>query len=175
MPGLIALGAQIVLQQGDQTRRMPLEDFYLAYQKTALAPGEFVRAVRVPPQPAGQRFRIWKVSKREDQDISAVCGAFALTLTDGIVSRARIAFGGVAATPLRARAAESFLLDKPWCAATVEAAMDVLENEYTPLSDMRASAAYRSQVTASLLRRFWLENGGAAGAPVRLADVETLA
>jgi xanthine dehydrogenase small subunit len=175
MPGLIALGTQIVLQQGDQVRRLPLEDFYLAYQKTALAPGEFVQAVLIPPQPAGQRFRTWKVSKREDQDISAVCGAFALEITDGNVSRARIAFGGVAATPLRARATESFLLDKPWCAATVEAAMDVLENEYTPLSDMRASAAYRSQVTASLLRRFWLENGGAGGAPVRLVDLETLA
>ena len=174
MPGLIALGAQIVLHKGEQRRRLPLEDFYLAYQQTALTPGEFVQAVLIPAPPADQLFRTWKIAKRTDQDISAVCGAFALTLTGDIVSQARIAFGGVAATPLRARATERFLLDKPWCAATVEAAMDVLKNEYTPLSDLRASAAYRRQVTASLLRRLWLENSAASGTPVRLADVETL-
>jgi len=173
MPGLIAMGARVVLRKGDAVRSLPLEDFYLAYQKTALEPGEFLQAIQVPPQPAGRLFRTWKVSKREDQDISAVCGAFALDLTDGVVRGARIAFGGMAATPLRARATESFLLDKPWSAETVDAAAPLLANEYTPLSDMRASSDYRRRATAGLLRRLWLEHAGSA--PARLCDLEELA
>lgn len=173
MPGLIAMGAQVVLRRGDAVRSLPLEDFYLAYQKTALEPGEFVQAIHIPPHPAERLFRTWKVSKREDQDISAVCGAFALDLADGMVRGARIAFGGMAATPLRARATESFLLDKPWHADTVDAAAAILANEYTPLSDMRASGAYRRRIAAGLLRRLWLEQAGPSLA--RLCDLEELA
>ncbi len=171
MPGLIAQGSEILLQRGERLRRMPLEDFYLAYQKTALEPGEFVLGLQLPPQPATRHFRTWKVSKREDQDISAVCGAFAIDVSDGHISGARIAFGGMAATPLRARATEAFLLTRPWDAATVTAAAEVLAHEYTPLSDMRASSAYRSRVAAGLLHRLWLECGAAA-APRSLADLE---
>jgi xanthine dehydrogenase small subunit len=171
MPGLIAMGAQIVLQRGERVRRLALEDFYLAYQKTALEPGEFVLALQIPPQPAERRFRTWKISKRIDQDISAVCGAFALSIVDSVVSEARIAFGGVAATPLRAHATEKFLTGKLWGQTTAAAAADVLANEYTPLDDMRASAAYRRQAAAGLLHRFWLEDG-AGGAPTRLAELE---
>lgn len=172
MPGLIAMGCEILLQQGERLRRMPLEDFYLAYQKTALEAGEFVLGLQLPPQPAHRHFRTWKVSKREDQDISAVCGAFIVDVSDGHIRGARIAFGGMAATPLRARATEAFLLTRPWNEATVTAAAEVLANEYTPLSDMRASSAYRSRVAAGLLQRLWLECGGAITAPRSLADLE---
>ena len=154
-------------------RRLPLEDFYLAYQKTALEAGEFVLGLQIPPQPAERRFRTWKISKRIDQDISAVCGAFALSVMDGVVDEARIAFGGMAATPLRARATEKFLVGKLWSQTTVAAAADVLAHEYTPLDDMRASAAYRRQTAAGLLQRLWLEDG-ARDAPTRLSKLEVL-
>ncbi|MBS0353990.1 MAG: xanthine dehydrogenase small subunit [Proteobacteria bacterium] len=173
MPGLIAMGTQIVLQRGERVRQLPLEDFYLAYQKTALEAGEFVQALHIPPQPAERRFRTWKISKRVDQDISAVCGAFALSVVDGVVTEARIAFGGVAATPQRARTTEKFLTGKLWGQTTVDTAADVLANEYTPLDDMRASATYRRQVAGGLLHRFWLE-GTAGTAPTCLAELEVL-
>ncbi|MBS0347984.1 MAG: xanthine dehydrogenase small subunit [Proteobacteria bacterium] len=171
MPGLIAMGAQIVLRKGERLRQLPLEAFYLGYQKTALEPGEFVQALQIPPQLVERHFRTWKISKRIDQDISAVCGAFALSIVDGVVSEARIAFGGMAATPLRAHATEKFLTGKLWGQTTVAAAADVLAHEYTPLDDMRASAAYRRQTAAGLLQRLWLEDG-AGGAPTRLSELE---
>ena len=169
MPGLIALGARLVLRQGSVQRRLPLDEFYLGYRQTALAPGEFIEAVEVPPAPAGSLFRCWKVSKRHDQDISALCGAFAIGLADGRVSHVRIAFGGMAATPARARATEAALLGQPWTEATVEAAITALCTEFKPLDDLRASAAYRRQAAAGLLRRLWLETCGTA--PLRLADI----
>ena len=166
MPGLIALGARVVLRQGDTLRRLPLEDFYLAYQRTALARGEFIQAVELPPAPPGRRFRCWKIARRHDQDISALCGAFALTLERGRVDDIRIAFGGMAATPRRATATETTLLGEPWRAATVERAAAVLGAEFTPLTDLRASAAYRRRVAANLLRRLWHDT---QGTPVDLA------
>ncbi|MDD3352707.1 xanthine dehydrogenase small subunit [Zoogloea sp.] len=172
MPGLIALGSHIVLQQGERLRRLPLEDFYLAYQKTALEAGEFLRALEIPPTPPGRVFRTWKVSKRSDQDISAVCGAFALQLADGVIHSARIAFGGMAGTPLRARATEAFLTGRTWSRLSLEEAARILANEFTPLDDLRASAAYRRRVAAGLLMRLWLEQDGSA--PARLADLEAL-
>ncbi|MDP5238318.1 xanthine dehydrogenase small subunit [Uliginosibacterium sp. 31-16] len=170
MPGLIALGTQIVLQKGEQLRSMALEDFYLAYQKTALAPGEFVRALRIPRAVPGRLFRSWKVSKRQDQDISAVCAGFALTLGDaGRITSARLAFGGMAATPRRASAAEAALLGQPFELRSVEAAMAALDTDFQPLDDMRASAAYRLMVARNLLRRLWLEHSN--NAPLRIAEV----
>ena len=169
MPGLIAAGARLVLRQGARQRRLPLEDFYLAYRQTALAPGEFIEAVELPPAPPGQIFRCWKVAKRHDQDISALCGAFAVALADGRVSHARIAFGGMAATPARARATEAALVDQAWAETTLEAASAALATDFTPLTDLRASATYRRQAAAGLLRRLWLETRGTA--PLRLADL----
>jgi len=162
MPGLIALGARVVLRRGEGLRRLPLEDFYLAWQRTALAPGEFVQALEIPPAPAGRLFRSWKISRRHDQDIAALCGAFALTLADGLVADARIAFGGMAATPRRALATEAALRGRPWDAASVEAAATVLAGEFTPLDDLRGSAAYRRLSAANLLRRLWRESRGEA-------------
>lgn len=161
MPWLIALGSKVVLRSAAGERVLALEDFYLGYQQKDLQPGEFVQSVRVPlpqdGQKAGLRFRTYKLAKRFDQDISAVCAAFAITLDGNTVASARIAFGGMAATPKRAAHAEAALAGKPWNEATMRAAMDALARDYAPLSDMRASSAYRMQAAQNLLRRFWLE------------------
>ncbi|HEU0231048.1 MAG TPA: FAD binding domain-containing protein, partial [Burkholderiaceae bacterium] len=157
MPALIALGTRIVLRRNNTVRDMPLEDFYLAYQKTALQPGEFVQGMRVPLPAAGQHFRTYKLSKRFDQDISAVCAAFAIVLDGETIREARIAFGGVAATPQRASQAEQVLVGQPWNETTALRAMEALQQDYTPLSDMRATNDYRLAAAANLLYRFYLE------------------
>jgi xanthine dehydrogenase small subunit len=157
MPWLIALGSQVVLNGAEGERLLALEDFYLGYQQKDMRPGEFVQSVRVPLPQAGVRFRTYKLSKRFDQDISAVCAAFAITLDGERVASARIAFGGMAATPKRAAAAEAVLIGAPWNEDTLREAMAALARDYAPLSDMRASSAYRMQSAQNLLRRFWLE------------------
>jgi xanthine dehydrogenase small subunit len=157
MPWLIALGSSVVLRGAQGQRVLALEDFYLGYQQKDLRPGEFVQALRIPLPRTGLRFRTYKLAKRFDQDISAVCAAFAITLDGGSVAGARIAFGGMAATPKRAAAAEAALIGKPWNEATLRAAMAALAQDYAPLSDMRASSSYRMQAAQNLLRRFWLE------------------
>jgi xanthine dehydrogenase small subunit len=159
MPWLIALGAQVVLRSIAGERTMLLEDFYIAYQKSALQPDEFVQAVRIPLPLAnsGIVFRSYKLSKRFDQDISAVFAAFAFKLDGGKVSDARMAFGGMAATPKRAALAEAALNGKDWNEENVRAAMAALAQDFAPLSDMRASAAYRMKTAQNLLYRYWLE------------------
>jgi len=160
MPALIALGATVVLQKGPATRELPLEDFYLAYQTTALVPGEFVASIRIPPRPNDVLLRAYKISKRFDQDISAVFACFALTLRGGRIAAARLGCGGVAPVPKRAAATEALLISRPWDEATAEAAAKCLESEFTPIDDMRASAAYRRRVLANLMRRFRLDSSG---------------
>ncbi|MBC7584357.1 MAG: xanthine dehydrogenase small subunit [Tardiphaga sp.] len=163
MPWLIALGAEVILNGSGGRRGLALEEFYLGYQQKDLRPGEFVEAVRIPTRREHQRFRTYKIAKRFDQDISAVCAAFALTFNGeptaagATVVTARIAFGGMAATPARARQAEAALTGQPWSEAVLHAAMAALAQDYVPLSDMRASAAYRMKVAQNLLHRFWLE------------------
>ncbi len=172
MPPLIALGARVVLRRGAVRRELPLEELYLAYQKTAMRPGEFVERVRVPQRRAGLRVACYKISKRFDQDISAVCGAFALVTEGDRIKSARVAFGGLAATPKRASAAERALAGQPWNEATCERASAALADDFAPISDMRASAAYRLAAAQNLLRKFHLETSGAlAGAPSRLYDL----
>ncbi|MFT4069588.1 xanthine dehydrogenase small subunit [Paraburkholderia sp.] len=174
MPALFALGAEVVLRRARATRTLPLDAFYTGYQKTALAAGEFVTALRVP-RPAGDlRFRTYKVSKRYDQDISAVCAAFALHLAeDGAIRAARVAFGGMAATPKRAAQTEAALNGARWNEATARRAMDALAADYQPLTDMRASSAYRLKVARNLLWRFYLETRD--DAPLALCDVNAFA
>ncbi len=159
MPALIALGARLGLRRGADTRELALEDFYLDYQQTALAAGEFVERIAVPRRRRGQIVRNYKLSKRFDQDISAVCAAFSLQLDGDTVETVRIAYGGMAATPKRARQAESVLAGKRWTETTVRDAMAALDADYTPLTDMRASAAYRREAAANLLYRFFLDSG----------------
>ena len=160
MPVLMVMGTEVVLRKGRRTRQLPLDAFYIGYQKTALEPGEFVERVRVPHAPPNALMRTYKISKRFDQDISAVCGAFRVVLDRGRVADARIAYGGMAATPKRAAAAERALSGREWGEAAVEAAMAALGDDYAPITDMRASGAYRKSVARNLLYRFWLETSG---------------
>ncbi len=161
-PALIAAGASLVLRRGDTQRTMPLEDFFLAYGKQDRAADEIVEAVIAPPPKPGVLFKVYKISKRFDQDISALCAAFALEIVGGTVRSARIAFGGMAATPKRAPACEAVLIGKPWTAETVEIAAAALARDFTPLSDMRASAAYRMLAAQNLLRKAFIESQAGA-------------
>jgi xanthine dehydrogenase small subunit len=154
-PLLLALGASVVLRKGAARRELSLDEFFLGYRKTALAPGEFIARIRIPKPRAGLRFGAYKISKRFDQDISAVCGAFAIETQGGTVRAARIAFGGMAATPKRAAGCEAALVGKPWSEATVTAAAAALARDFAPISDMRASARYRAAAARNLLWRFY--------------------
>ncbi|WP_299937783.1 xanthine dehydrogenase small subunit [uncultured Nitratireductor sp.] len=160
-PPLIALGATLTLRRGSARRTIPLEDFFIDYGKQDRAPGEFVEAVHVPVPDAASRFAVWKISKRRDEDITAVLGAFDLRIADGRVEAARIAYGGMAATPKRAKAVEAALTGKPWTQETVEAALSAYDEDFQPISDMRASADYRMMAAKNLLRRYFLESTGA--------------
>ncbi|TYQ17197.1 UNVERIFIED_ORG: xanthine dehydrogenase small subunit [Zoogloea ramigera] len=157
MPWLIAVGSEVVLQGPAGQRVLPLEAFYLDYQKKDLQPDEIVAAVRVPLPRENVQFRTYKLAKRFDQDISAVCAAFAFTLDGDQIIDARIAYGGMAATPRRAPRAESALTGLRWNEANLRVAMDMLAQDFKPLSDMRASGTYRMQTAQNLLRRFWFE------------------
>jgi xanthine dehydrogenase small subunit len=170
-PVLIALGAAIVLRRGERQRSMPLEDFYTGYMTNRLEPGEFVEALDVPHDPA-LVLRAYKLSKRFDCDISAVCAVIALDLSDdGTVRRARLAFGGLAATVRRAAGAEAALVGRAWDEAALQAAQAALADDFTPLSDLRASAGYRAQAAAALLRRAWLETRRDAPLPAAATRV----
>ena len=160
MPLLIALGAHVVLMSVRGHRSLPLEDFYTGYRQTQLAADEIVAWIKVPRPRAGEFVRAYKVSKRFDDDISAVCLCIAMTLEAGAVAQVRIGAGGVAATPARARSTEAILAGRPWTEAAARAAGDALRAEFQPISDMRASAAYRAEVLGNLMQRFWLESGG---------------
>jgi len=156
-PALIAAGAHICLRNGTRVRTIALEDFFIEYGKQDRAPGEFVEKIIVPKPEDGLVFKAYKLSKRFDQDISAVCGAFAVTLDKGVVASARLAYGGMAATPKRASKAEAALIGKPWSQETVERAMVALADDFMPLSDMRASANYRMLSAQNLLMKLYLE------------------
>ncbi|MDD9733847.1 xanthine dehydrogenase small subunit [Mameliella sp. AT18] len=159
-PALIAANATLHLRQGDTRREIPLEDFFIDYGKQDRAPGEFVEAVTIPK--ALSSLRVYKLSKRFDQDISAVCGAFNLTVTEGIVTSARIAFGGMAGIPKRASHVEVALTGQPWTEATLDATGPAWAQDFAPMSDMRASADYRLTAARNMLRRYRAEDMGQA-------------
>jgi len=189
MPLLLALGATLVLASVRGERRVPLDDFYTGYRKNLLAPDEVLAFIEVPrpvadepsaapgrpkqastplggsedtsvPSVGVEYLRVYKISKRQDDDISAVCLALNLRVQDGRIASARIGAGGVAATPVRARQTEAALTGQPWVLASFEAAASVLAQEFSPISDMRASAAYRRSVLGRLLLRYWAEEQG---------------
>ena len=171
-PPLIALGATLTLRKGNARRTIPLEEFFIAYGKQDRQPGEFVEAVHVPVPAPGEKFAVYKVTKRRDEDITATLGAFRLALdADGAVASVRIAYGGMAATPKRAGAVEKALIGKPWTEATVEAAMEKYAEDFSPLTDMRATAGYRALAARNLLLRFFAETTG-TGAPVQVSRYE---
>ena len=159
-PALIAIGATLHLRAGDQSRDIPLEDFFIDYGKQDRAKGEFVEAVTIPRHAPG--LKVYKLSKRFDQDISAVCGAFNIIVSKGTITGAHIAFGGMAGIPKRAHAVEAALASKAWSEATIRAAMPKMVEDYAPLSDMRASADYRLHAAENMLLRYWHEDQGIA-------------
>lgn len=156
-PVLMALDAQIELRRGERVRRLPLTDFYVDYMKNRLEPGEFVQALLLPALPATRQVRAYKISKRFDCDISALLLAASIELDGDIVKAVRLAYGGMAAVVKRASAAEAALVGQPWTERSVNAAMQAIAQDFQPLTDMRAGAAYRLQVAQNLLQRFWLE------------------
>jgi xanthine dehydrogenase small subunit len=162
LPCLIAAGATLHLRRGpgqheSARRSLAVEDFFIDYGKQDLAPGEFVESITLPYPEDGAWFRAYKVSKRFDQDISAVLGAFNLVHENGVIARARIAFGGMAAIPKRATAVEAALIGAPWSEATVARAMAAMSEDFAPIDDLRASAAYRLRVAKNLLMRLYIE------------------
>ena len=157
-PVLIALGAEAVLRSRAGERRMPLEAFFVEYRRTALQRGELLAFIDLPAQPAGARAVAYKVSKRRELDISSVAAGFRVVVDgEGRVTEARLAYGGMAATPARARRTEAALVGQPWTEASVEAALPHLREDFTPRTDHRGSAEYRAQVARNLLRGFFLE------------------
>jgi len=156
-PPLIALGAKLVLRHGSERREIALEDFFLDYGKQDRRPGEFVESIRLPRRDPARRFACYKISKRFDQDITACLGAFNLRLTQGQVADIRICYGGMAEIPKRARQCEKALIGQPWNLETIQAAQAALRRDFTPLSDMRASQAYRALTAENLLLKFFEE------------------
>ena len=159
-PALMALGATLHLRRGDETRDMDLEAFFLDYRRQDLRPSEFVTGVSFRTEAPG--LRCYKVSKRFDQDISAVCGCFDVEVTEGTVTQVRIAFGGMAGIPKRAARVEASLRGQPWSLAAVQRALPAFAEDFSPLSDMRASSGYRLTVARNLLVRYFHDLAGAA-------------
>ena len=155
-PILIALDARLHLSGPDGPRTIPLEAFFIAYGKQDLKPGEFLESISIPISDLNG-FRCWKISKRFDQDISAVLGAFQLLIDGEQVHSARICFGGMAGTPQRAVACELALTGQPFNRATLALAQTALMSDFSPLSDLRASRHYRLRVASNLLERYWLD------------------
>jgi xanthine dehydrogenase small subunit len=161
-PVLLALGATLHLASARDRRAVAIDDFFLGYRRTALAPDEIIVSIDIPLPGADEIFHVDKVSKRRDQDISAVLGAYRVRVVDGIVRQARLAYGGMAAVPARAQHAEAALIGAPWTGATIERAAAALADEFEPLDDWRATAAYRLTVAGNLLRRLYLRSTGVA-------------
>ncbi|WP_306047250.1 xanthine dehydrogenase small subunit [Nioella sp. MMSF_3534] len=157
-PALIALGAELHLRKGATRRTIPLESFFIDYGKQDRDAGEFVEGITIPTQP--DRLRCYKLSKRFDQDISAVCGCLSVTVENGTVTDAKLAYGGMAGIPKRASNAEAALVGQPWTEATVRTAMAAYAQDFTPLTDMRASSAYRLETAANMLLRYFHEDQG---------------
>jgi xanthine dehydrogenase small subunit len=163
-PVLIALDASIRLRKGANERTLPLEQFFIAYGEQDRAPGEIVTHVDISKPPKGAFFAAEKISKRFEQDVSAVSAGFMVRVEKGAVAEARLAFGGMAGIPKHAARAETMLVGKPWNEANVQAAMTTLAQDFQPLTDWRGSAEYRLASAQNLLLRFYLENSGAPGA-----------
>ena len=159
-PALLALNASLVLRRGDVSRVISVAEFYISYKVTALQAGEFIEQILIPKPADTDWFQTYKISKRLEDDISAVCGAFNLRIEEGRVSSAAIAFGGMAEIPRRASHCELTLVGQPWQQDTIDSAMAALEQDFSPIDDFRASAAYRMQVARNLLQRLFIAHTG---------------
>jgi xanthine dehydrogenase small subunit len=169
-PVLIALNALLTLRKGTDTRTMPLEEFFIDYGKQDRAQSEFVQSIVIPRPAKGQIDSAYKISKRRDEDISSVAVGISVDVSDGIIVDCRIAFGGMAATPKRAKNSETALRGEPWNKQAFDQAATELEKDFSPLTDWRASAEYRMSVSRNLLRRFFLEHDSATTQPIKLAS-----
>ena len=181
MPLLIALEAHVVLMRWTTDargrgqvahRELPMEDLYTGYRQNVMASNEVLAWIKVPKAVAAENSKVYKISKRFEDDISAVCLGLNLHIGNGVVQKASIGAGGVAATPVRARKTEAALVGQPWNHATVRHAIQTLRSEFTPISDMRASAAYRTQVLGNLLERYWLESQGVQAVSLKHLHLE---
>jgi len=160
LPAMLALDAVLELRNGDSVRTLPLNEFYLDYRRTALARGEFVTGVRIPPRDVTDRMASYKIARRQEQDISAVSTTFRVRVEQGKVAQVRLAYGGMAGTAKRATATENALLGKPWTLAGIDAARPALAQDFQPFTDLRATGDYRLLVAGQLLERFFLETSG---------------
>ena len=158
-PVLIALGAKVTLRKGELRRELRLEDYFISYRKQDRGEGEFIESISIPRISDGYH-AAYKISKRRDEDISSVAVGFNIQVTDGLIASASVAFGGMAATPKRAAAAEATLIGQSWGEAAFEAAARQLPADFAPLTDVRATSDYRMKVAQNLFRRFWLEKSG---------------
>ncbi len=156
-PALIALNAQVVLRHGDSSRTLPLEDYFLSYKVTVQQPGEFIEKVLVPLTQENRAFRSYKISKRLDDDISAVLGCFNLKIENDVITEARVAFGGMAAIPMRAKQCEQVLQGGNWNKQTINLAKAALLEDFQPISDFRASKEYRLLTAVNMLTRLFVE------------------
>jgi xanthine dehydrogenase small subunit len=164
LPVLIALRADVEVTGPAGHRSVPIDEMLVGYRRNACGPEELITGVYVPVVPDGTIVRVYKISRRNDLDISTVSAAFRIRLDgDGKVSEAVLAYGGMAATPRRALRAEQFLAGKPWTRGVVEESMRILPNEFTPLRDVRGSASFRTTISQNLLLKFWDETAGASG------------
>ena len=175
MPLLIALRASVVLSCVEGERSLPLEHLYTGYRKNVMSATEVITHIQIPHPTPTEFSRVYKISKRHEDDISAVCLALCLHLQGGTVQKASIGVGGVAATPVRARQTEAALTGQDWNETTVQTAIATLRQEFSPISDMRASASYRTQVLGNLLHRFWLESQGQAVVDLQQLSLEDFA
>jgi len=166
IPCLMALGAEVTLRAQGVTRRLAVEDFITGYRKTAMQPGEFIEAVRIPLLAPGRIFKVYKLSKRFDQDISTLVAAFSMAIEKGIVGDLRVAFGGMAARSARARHVEAALIGKPWSEESLGDIDTIIAQDFTPMSDHRGGANYRLRAAANLVRRFHAETTSAQPAQV---------
>lgn len=171
LPCLIALEASVVLRSGAGKREMPVEEFIAGYRKIALNKGEFIESIRIPRLDPGQIFRAYKLSKRFDQDISAVIAAFRLEIAHGKLTRLRAAYGGMAATPKRAANAEAALIGKKWTPEALANIDAAIARDFAPMDDQRASSAYRLRAASNLLRRLQIESTGGSAPPPRLESL----
>jgi xanthine dehydrogenase small subunit len=169
-PCLIALEAVFIARSRNGVREIKADAFFIDYRKTALTEGEVLEAIRLPLPADDQIFRAYKISKRFDQDISAVIGAYALTIRNGSIEKARVAYGGMAATPLRASGCEGVLQGAMWSEETAIAASNALKTDFNPITDFRASADYRRKVAANLIHRLFSETS----APHQTTEIMTL-
>jgi xanthine dehydrogenase small subunit len=157
LPCLIALGAEITICSRVGERQLAVDDFFLDYRKTDLKEGEFIKTISIPKLELSQQFRTYKISKRYDQDISAVIGAYLIEFDGEIIKGARIAYGGMASTPKRSLHCEAALVGKIWNVETLRSASVLINKDYQPISDFRASKSYRSQVATNLFERLYLD------------------